>query len=310
MENRHTNILRTLPLAFVLVLIGTTLMAASTRACMTTTPANKRVAAGETAEYFVRVLNNEYVPGVTIKAEITQDISHYDEENTQFHIYFTQEDTMYITVYTEGVTADNISTDVILYEKGDNENEYREASGQFFTTFIDHPQDQSTGHGDSDDETPFVLIAVGGFSLVAVVGSCVHYAKEGSLPLVGGFSRLKRERVLKNEHRREVYELLCQYPEGLTFSEIYWAVEFSNKGVLHYQLRRLREFGFVKRSGKLYYPADVPMKRSFLEEIREAWSEGFRTPTEVARRIDSYPEKVRYHMKKEGLWKPRRYKKS
>ena len=276
-------------------------------ALTTTTPHNERVKEGEVAEYYVRVLNDDHPFGVSIRMTVIQEVSRYETENTEFYLYPGQSDTAYITVYTDGVTAENLTTDVIFYKKGEEESEYSEFGARFFTTFIDHPQQDEGSSIASEAPAPNVIIlAAGGFSLFAFVFSCAHYWKEGSLPFLAGYSRLMKKDVLENPTRQMIYETVCCNPEGIAFSELLEETGIHHKSNLHYQLGRLREFGYVRRSDSLYYPAGASMQRSFVDQIRDAVAAGYRSPHQVASRIGSYPERVRYHMEKEGLWKRRK----
>lgn len=125
--------------------------------------------------------------------------------------------------------------------------------------------------------------------------------KPTHFPLFRLYTRLRRDRLLRNNTRKNIMNLLKDRKHGATFKEIQNEMGISHPSYLNYHLRRLMEFEFVKSIDNHYYSQGATLKRPFITEIRDAIMMGARTPTEVANEIRSYPQKVRYHMKKHGL---------
>jgi len=123
------------------------------------------------------------------------------------------------------------------------------------------------------------------------------------LPNLVGYSRLRKANVLKNPHRNEIMEIIKERTDGISFTEIWETTNIRHPSFLNYHLRRLMEFEFVSTVDDLYFPKGAPLKTPFLKQIQEAMDNGARTPSEIARVIDSYPQKVKYHMNKHGLLK-------
>lgn len=121
------------------------------------------------------------------------------------------------------------------------------------------------------------------------------------LPFIQNYTRLRKDRVLRNPTRHKIIEYLKNRKEGASFKEIQQEMGITHPSYLNYHLRRMMEFGFVRNVDNFYFHKGVELKRSFLTEIQNAIETGARTPSEVAARINSYPQKVRYHMSKHGL---------
>ena len=122
-----------------------------------------------------------------------------------------------------------------------------------------------------------------------------------SLPFFPSYTRLRKDRILRNPTRFEINEFLKGKEEGASFKEIQQQMGISHPSYLNYHLRRLMEFEFIRNVDNYYFHKGVKLRRPFLIEIKEAIGSGARTPTEVAAKIDSYQQKVRYHMNKHGL---------
>ncbi len=122
-----------------------------------------------------------------------------------------------------------------------------------------------------------------------------------NLPFFPTYSRLKKQRVLNNQHRKRIYNVIKEHEEGITFKDLREKANITHPSFLNYHLRRLKEYGFIKNIDNSYYPPGVRLKKPFLREIQEAMEDGARTPTEVAHKIGSYAQKVRYHMEKHNL---------
>ena len=123
-----------------------------------------------------------------------------------------------------------------------------------------------------------------------------------TLSVMPCYTRLRKDMVLKNEIRRDILELLYENERGLTLGEVQRDLDIKHRRLAQYHLQKLLEFDYVRKIDSEYYPAGVEMERPFISKIRDAMGEGARTPAQVARRIGSYREKVRYHMKKHGMW--------
>jgi len=216
---------------------------------------------------------------VTVKAEITQSTSRYYVTDTEVHLYPGQSTTITVRVFTDDVEHEKIYTNITFYEKGDEENEFSRATISPRTTTIRHKSGENADSTSSGETTPTFLIIAGSVSLFVLVVSSV-YVKEGTLPLplVGGYSKLKKERILENEGRKRIHELLLLY-DGLKFIEIVREGGFKHRSHVHYHLKRLREYGYVKKVGKLYFATEPP-----------ALSEEERKRTEQAKQRDRAQE--------------------
>jgi hypothetical protein len=115
------------------------------------------------------------------------------------------------------------------------------------------------------------------------------------------YTRLRRDRLLKNPARNHIMQILKDEKGGVTFKDLQIKLNISHPSYLNYHLRRLMEFGFIRNVDNFYFEEGASLKRPFINEIKDAIVMGARTPTEVASEINSYPQKVRYHMKKHGL---------
>ncbi len=281
-------------------------------ALTTRTPSGQTVEEGEVVEYYVEVTNEDHLFGVEIRIDVSQDHGGFETENEEFHLYPGQTDRCTIWVYTQGVKEDEIQTHAQYYKRGSNEDEFSEFGGTIFHTYIEHDQagdfQSDSGSGDHTSNIMAMAGAVGFFALM--VGGVYALKQSGIiLPvIIPQYTNIKKEEVLEDTTRRCIYDYLCQNDKGMTFSEIKEGTGIRYKNSVHYQLRRLRQFSYVKKSGKFYYPNHVSVGKSFLEEIQDAMKAGYRTPTEIARHIGSYTRKVSYHMQKHGLWKARPYR--
>ena len=273
------------------------------KACSFSISENQTVNEGEGAIYYVNVTNNDHPLGVQVRVEFSQDIGDHATENDEFYLDYLERGVCRLLVFTEGVEADEIITDCTIYEKGEEESDYHGIGGGSSKTTILHSGDDTPATRSSDEqESNIFALATGGFSIMVIVLSAVHYGKYGTLPIIGNYTKLKKGDLLENKGRKEIYNIINQCDCGICFTDLLRESGFSHKSRLHYHLRCLKKFGYVRRSGKLYYPWGVSVQKSFIEQIQEARGRGYQTPTEVAREIDSYPEKVRYHMEKHGLW--------
>lgn len=283
-----------------LLLIIVVLSLPTTHANTYTTPFNKHVEPGETAYYYVRSWNNDHPLGVEVKFEITQDISTYNSQNTKFFLYPGEQDTMHLYVYTTGVTADEIHTNVTYYERDSTENEFRERGGVYFTTFIEHPEEVSSE--ERDIESGSHLYYIGAIGLMGFLLYIVYNRSAVTFPVIRGYSRLKKDKILENDTRREIWELLYEFEDGLQVVEIQRELNIQHRRLVEYHLQKLIEFGYARKIDTMFYPAGVGVEKPFIRKIKDAMEEGARTPAQVAKRIGSYREKVRYHMKKNGMW--------
>jgi len=123
-----------------------------------------------------------------------------------------------------------------------------------------------------------------------------------TIPTLIGYTRLRRDRVLRNPVRNNIMNFLEQKKDGASFKEIQQEMSISHPSYLNYHLRRMMEFHFVKNVDNYYFHQRAALKKSFANEIQDAMEMGARTPTEIATQINSYPQKVRYHMKKHGFF--------
>jgi hypothetical protein len=269
--------------------------------CTWTTPANADVEPGETAHFFIRAWNNDNPGGASVKFEVTQDISYYESENTRFYIYTGQRDTAYFDVFTYGIEANEIHTNVTYYEKGEFDDEYREQGARFFTTRIHHEAEAEQTHIE-DTKSNNVFLAAGVITFLGIALYFLYQRGIMSIPFVKGNTKLKKNSLLDNEARRSIWELVSDYEQGLSLQDIQWELGIEHKRLIEYHLKKLMEFGYVRKVDMEYYPVGAKTKRPFISEIRRAMEHGAETPEEVARHIGSYREKVRYHMKKHNMW--------
>ncbi len=252
---------------------------------------------GEAAYYYIRVINNDYPLGVSIRIEIEQNISYFEAENTEFHLYLTEHDYIHINVYTEGVREDKITTNARIFEKGEEEEDFHRVGGKEFVTTVLHPEKEGSSGLDSNN----IFLAAGVFSLLTAILFYAYHRKVISIPAIRGYSILKKDKVLDNLCRREIFKIVSRKKSGITLTELRRETGITNINLLDYHLRRLIEHSYVRKVDKLYYPTGVNTKKPFIGRIHEAMDNGARTPTEVARGIRSYKEKVRYQMEKHGL---------
>jgi len=263
-------------------------------------PRNECVGPGEEAVYEIEITNNDfinYLAGVTVRTEVSQDISDYHLDHETIHLEINETKTITLTVYTEGISAAKIETRLQHYEKGDTEDEESESHHGDFETTIDHSQSQDTGGKETEDNFPLILIIAGaGFSVGAVMVFTVDRSKWSSVPLLGMYSKLKREKILENPARMTIYEILCQQPGGATLTQLQRATGYEHKSYLIYHLRKLMEHGYLRRSGKLYF---VPaLQRSEMNGSSGAPTPGPQsgeTPFDTGDPTDGNPDERDYH---------------
>ena len=293
------------PLAMIFTL-GITLLLMliiipQTEGCTWYTIANKDVDEGEVAYYYIRATNNDHPFGVYVRFEIDQDNSTYQARNTEFYLNPGDQDSIHIYVYTDNVGSNRIWTNVTYYERDALEDQYREDGASYIQTRI-HNQTvtESREHVDRDSGNIFLgVVAVTGFGIVFS-----YLLSRGGfpVPVIRAYTRLKKDRILENRVRKSIWELLHEYPDGLKVSEIQQTLDIEHKRLVEYHLGKLMEFDHARKVDSLYYPAGVRMRKPFIQQIRMAMGQGARTPEEIATRIGSYRQKVRYHMKKHEMW--------
>jgi len=219
-------------------------------------PGDEYVDPGEEAVYKIRITNNDpinYPAGVTVRTEVHQDISDHHLDHETIHLELNESRIVTVTVFTEGITVDEIVTMVEHYEQGDTETEERFGhTGEFITT-IRHTSPQDEGGKEEEESLPVLLIVAGGLSFGAFMVFTVEHYKEGAIPFLSLYSKLKRERILENPARQQIYETLCNSSEGASLTQLQRATGLQHKSYLHYHLRKLMEHGYLKRSGKLYF---------------------------------------------------------
>jgi len=209
--------------------------------------------------------------------DVEQDISDYDAKNTEFHLNISEFDTITILVYTEDVKEDIINTIAYVEEDGDETTDSPQIWEFHFRTTINHTTNPSSKNNNSHEAIPTFLIIAGSASLFVIMISSVYYIKEGTLPLpfIRVYSKLKKEKIFENPGRKIIYDILITNERPMRLTDIQKEgakhdKRFKNKSYVHYQLRRLEEFGYVghRDTGNgLYYPSE-PKKLTEEEKQR------------------------------------------
>jgi len=262
---------------------------------------NKTVEEGREAYYYVKVTNDDpqRIQGIDIRIDITQDISSFRAQNTEYHLDYGESKYTHIYVRTKSVKENEILTQIVILVREEGQDEYQEEASADFRTTIIHSLPKKDN--DEFEERSNIFLAIGGFSLVGLIIYGLQSRKIITLPAMRGYTRLKPEKILENENRRKIFALINLNEEGLNLKEIRERTGISNPNLAEYHLKKLMYGNYVKKVDKRYYPNGVNTERPFVRKIEEAMEGGARTPGEVARRINSYREKVRYHMNKNGL---------
>ena len=273
-----------------------------TEGCSYTNPGFKETQEGGIVTYSIKVTNfdEEYPLGVDIKIEIDQPEAKYVAKNSRFHLDFGETDTCYIYVYTSGFEGDHFWTNVSHFEMGPEESTYDGAGRSFLKTTIIRDGDVVEQRQDDDQSSSNIFLGVLSISILSVVAVFIYQYRY--LFAFRGYSLLRKDEVLENENRNEIYGLICNVPGGMTASEITRQLGFPHHRLTQYHLRRLRENGYVKMVDKRYYPAGVNADRPFIEQIRGAMLDGAYTPSQIAKKLGTYPNKVKRHMIKNGMW--------
>lgn len=217
--------------------------------------------------------------------------------------------------------SSNIShylSDVFFYERpsmndyndliSNNFTNYQEERRYELITTIESTNERS--HSSSDQYFPFLYISSIIFSVLGIIifinKKKSHIFKPffqilANIPIFTAYTRLRRKGVLKNHYRNEIMEIVKSEESGISFKEISERADIKHPSFLNYHLKRLLEFDFLRNVDNLYFPRGAPAQSTFLNKINEAIENGARTPSEIAKQVDSYPQKVRYHMKKHGI---------
>lgn len=276
---------------------------------------------GSTIQYQLNVTNNRMY-NVDIKAEIVPNsqLQIYIVNSEFINVYLSQTVSFLINVTIPyGASLTSIEFYVSISERP-NMLEFNENINNEMVNYQTHARLRYicivTEESESEMQTHFVLFASFIIICCALSGYVVNYVykinkklpfsslafdKSPFFPIISIYTRLRRDRILKNPIRNNIMVYLKERKNGASFKDIQHQINITHPSYLNYHLRRMMEFGFIRRVDNDYFHKSAPLKKSFLREIHEAIEMGDRTPTEVANRIKSYPQKVRYHMDKHGL---------
>lgn len=274
-------------------------LGSTVEACTYEYPLDKDVDEGAIVYYYVEVTNIDYPLGVDVKIDIVQDGSSFDADNTEFHLGYQDTDRCHIRVYTKGFEGQYIWTNTTAYERGTGESAYDESWGHQFQTNVSHPNPVIEKETESKS-SPNIFLGVLIISIFTLFSLAIYQYRH--IFLMRGYSLLRRDELLKNENRNEIYGLVANEPQGMTASEITHMLGFPHHRLTQYHLRRLHEMGYVKKIDNRYYSSGVNTERPFIDQIKNAMLDGAHTPSQIARKLGTYPNKVKRHMIKNGMW--------
>ncbi len=259
---------------------------------------NQSVDENKTITYEITVTNYDHPFGVDVLAEVEQNYGSYTTSNNPIHL--NEGETKIIFVHIKAnTTADLITTLVFCKERDFGEDTYNTAwSGTLNTTVI-HPQKNDDDDFIPSPDEPNYFFGIVGLTIIAIIG-CIYVKKGFSLPGIFGYSRLRKDDLLTNPMRNDIYNTVREHEDGIAFVDILRENDIEHKNALVYHLKVLKNRRYIRRVGKLYYPQGVPTRKSFEHQIDEAIEDGASTPTEIARRLGTYRQKVIYHLKKKG----------
>ena len=222
---------------------------------------------GETAQYNITITNSDHPLGVDIRLEVYQNISRYTIDKQTFHLSFLEQERVAITVFTDNIWENDITTIVVYFEKGEEDTEEQNEGDSRFITTITHPTDPGTVRDSSNTNGSFTIIALGGFSLLAVAGAAYYY-KHGSLPILTAYSKISKERILDHPLRKEVCDLLQEQGiEGMSLGEIHKSLQDNvSKGTVHHHLRKLCKAGRAFQDREKRYIYRKPLIKSDMEK--------------------------------------------
>ena len=261
---------------------------------------HREVEEGELADYYIRVRNDDHPLGVKVRIDVNQTIGKFTVKNTEHDLNYGDVGFTYIYVRTDYPFVSQIITNYSGSEKGALDSEYTETDiGDFKTTII-HPPPSEEREAFTDGSNVFLGISI---SLISLAAYFVYRFKLGSLPFFKAHSQLRRDKLLKNENRHNIYRTLWENPRGMTITEMGQAVGIEHHSATEYHLARLIEFRYARRVDNLFFPSGIQVPKPIEEQIKEAMESGYRTPTAIARKIGSYRTKVKYYMLKMGLKK-------
>ncbi len=281
----------------VLFLLVIFLLPHQSEGCSYLQSESKTVEEGDQAYYFVRVTNDDQPLGIDISFDIEQSDSTFDVNNDEFHLNPGDWDFVHIYVNTECPEIDALFTNFTAYEKAPTDPEPRiELSGGFKTT-INHPPPPPSP--DPFIDRPNVFLGVLTVSIIGII--LVWAIKLRYSYLLPGYSLLKKEGILQNKYRKEIYTVVCEHGKGITQNEIQRSLNYDHHRLVQYHLERLKEHRLVKRVDDLYYSSSLPHQKPFVDQIREAMNDGLRTPPQIAQRIGAHPQRVRRAMKKHNI---------
>jgi len=270
---------------------------------------------GEEVFYTVIAINNEPVI-VDIKAEIGFS-EWYSKINKNEYINVLPDEQVKFQITIKipfNPLNDSTETSIDVYQRISmgGVNDYIAMRIVTLNTTTEKQVTQEETKPFSNDLTNLMFTA----GILAFFGALIFYTayhklfSKGGFPrlqkiltLLSGYTRLNERKLLGNPYRQNILRTIKHNKHGMTFTDLCNEMEISHPSFLNYHLRRLMEFGYVRSVDNLYFPRGAPLKKPFINEIHEAMDNGANTPTEIARMIDSYPQKVRYHMRKHGILK-------
>jgi predicted transcriptional regulator len=286
---------------FCLIIFIFSLLIGVTTAVTTSVSNNQEVEEGRDAYYYVKVTNDDqnYLLGMDVKVEVSQDRSFVEGTHTQFHLEYTETDYAHFYVNTIGMGGQRIQTTFTIYVKGQTDDDYSQIANSTVYTTVTRSITSSEEHEFQNRAN--IFLAVGGVSLLGLIAYLIQSKKGIHLSVIRGYSNIRPERVLENENRRQIFEIIGECEDGIPLKEIKERSGISHSYLIEYHLKKLMDHKYVKKVDKDYYLTGVNTAQPFLGQINEAIQNGAETPEQVAKSINSYREKVRYHMKKHNL---------
>jgi hypothetical protein len=291
---------KTYVILFAGILIVLSLLSEGTFACSYDREYNKSADEGELVCYTIQVTNNDHPLGVKVRIDVNQSFGKFSVKNPEHDLIYLDSGTTYIYVHTNHPDIELIRTTYTAYEKDELEDEYQENSGGTFTTTIIHPP-SSAPVGDHETGNN-IFLGILGVSLIGMVSVYVYYRWNTGFPLIRGYSLLKKGEVLNNENRKKIFTLIYEKRTGMTAAEITRELGFGHHRLVQYHLGKLSENGYVRRIDNHYFPTGFHNGGPFIDQVKNAMIEGDSTPSAIARRLGTYPNKVKRYMIRHGMW--------
>lgn len=274
----------------------------SSAGCMYENPGHEKVDRGEVVYYYVKVTNNDYPLGVDIRIGIDQTESRFVAKNTEFTLEYGRTDSCHIYVYTDNFEGEVIWTNTTSNERGRQEDSFHVGNHHYFRTTFNQPAPDPVPEANGDSQNIFLGVLT--LSILGVVFITLYQYRH--VVMIRGYTLLKKEEILDNENRKDIYSLICEQQSGLTTTEIGRELGLQHHRLVQYHLNKLSENGYVRKVDRRYFPNRIHAVEPFIEQINNAMMDGASTPSEIARKIGSYHNKVKRYMKKHGIWKKKR----